>query len=506
MRIAIKFTIALIIGMCLLLGGQAYLQVQRERGLFEDDMAHDDLLMGRWLATAAAELWETSGPAPAQDLVERADRASTSVRIHWVRLTDVPRGPSVASSPDSVSVALASPSLPPELIAQVSRGSEQVVIQRVGSGGAVYTYVPVFASGAARGALELVESLSFEHEYLRASTWRNAVTALVLICVSTTLTLVLGYYLIGVPARTLIQRAQRVGRGDLLDRLPVRSRDELSALAAELNKMCEHLEEAGREVAHQNLARLQAVEQLRRADRLRIVGQLASGVAHELGTPLNIIGVRAKAIAHGELDLDNSRTSAAAIAQQSDRIGQSIRLLLDFARPRHPERRPVDLGHIASQTAALLAPIAGPKGAVISVDTGSSPIVAQADAAQLQQVLSNLIVNSIQAMPTGGKVEVRVASEKVVPTWDPGAVPRVFGAFHIRDEGVGIAEEVRRHMFEPFFTTKAPGEGTGLGLAISASIIYEHGGWISADSAPGQGACFSVYVPQEVGPQSPSVQ
>jgi signal transduction histidine kinase len=242
------------------------------------------------------------------------------------------------------------------------------------------------------------------------------------------------------------------------------------------------------------------MEQLRHADRLKTVGRLASGIAHELGTPLNVVSGRAELIASGKLVGNEITGSAAAIKAEAEKMTGIIRQLLDFARANSPHKAPADLWQVVSQTVGLLRALAEKRKARLCFVPGSDPAVAEVDAAQIQQVLTNLIVNAIQAMPEGGEVNIHVRRQAAR---DPGSREdrqEAYFAIEVRDQGVGIAAENIQHLFEPFFTTKGVGEGTGLGLSIAYGIVQEHGGWIDVTSRPDEGSCFTVFLPE--GPKS----
>jgi len=186
-----------------------------------------------------------------------------------------------------------------------------------------------------------------------------------------------------------------------------------------------------------------------------------------------------------------------AILRQVERMIQIIRGLLDFAKPSAPRKARVDVKQVARATAFMLKPIAVKAGVELRVADGEGATLI-ADEGQLQQVLTNVVLNAIQAGRPGNHVEIAV---KAVP---PGAAPpgpggeRVEGravVVTVTDDGPGMPEEVRRRVFEPFFTTKDVGKGTGLGLAVSHGIVREHGGYIDVASEVGSGSTFSVILP-----------
>lgn len=306
----------------------------------------------------------------------------------------------------------------------------------------------------------------------------------------------LGTEIVGRPLNRLIEKTRRIGEGDLAEPLVLRGKDELSELARALNRMCDQLAQSQEKARREEAARMAAMEQLRHADRLRTVGGLASGMAHELGTPLNVVSGRAGLIASGKLSDEEVRASAQAIKAESQRMATIIRQLLDFARRSTPQRTDVDVWQIIRQTIVLLDALARKQRVTLELTGDEAPVAAHVDAGQIQQVLTNLIVNAIQAMPEGGQVSIGVGAVTTAPRGSDPSQQRDYVRIDVRDEGAGIAEEDIEHLFEPFFTTKDIGEGTGLGLSIAYGIVEEHEGWIEVESEPGHGSLFSVYLPR----------
>ncbi len=179
--------------------------------------------------------------------------------------------------------------------------------------------------------------------------------------------------------------------------------------------MCLNLAESQRKLREESAARIAAIEQLRHADRLKTVGRLASGIAHELGTPLNVVAGRAGLIASGKLDAAEIAQSAAAIRSEADKMTRIIRQLLDFARTGTPRKQPIDLRSVVRQTIDLLGAIAEKQKVRLQLEPSGEDAVADIDTGQIQQVLTNLTMNAIQAMPQGGPVEFRVGRRNVQP-------------------------------------------------------------------------------------------
>ena len=482
MKLARKLTLALLLGFWGVIAMHGWLRLQRETSMFEADMTRDHRTLGRAVGLAVAEVWDNAGEQDAIGLVETVNQKKADMRIRWV-------WPEAGADSPYAPVAGAE-------VTEALRNGEDIDIRdaKTPNGGTLISYVPVRLDDGRLGALELTESLSAERAYIRTTLIRILVTTGATAAVSGLIAIVTGMWFVGGPVRKLVAKARRIGDGDLSEPLALGQFDELGELADEMNAMCERLSEAQRRIDEEMAGRIQALEQLRHADRLTTVGKLASGIAHELGTPLNVVSARAKMIATGEVTGTDATANARSIGDQADRMAGIIRHLLDFARPRKPQKAPTDLRALLTQTAALLRPLARKRNAVLELPEGGA-VTVDADPLQLQQAVTNLIVNAIHSMPNGGRVRFEVGMESVRPPAHHGGPEALYARLCVRDEGSGIADEVREHLFEPFFTTKDVGEGTGLGLPVSYGIVRDHGGFISVESEVGVGSCFSMFLP-----------
>jgi signal transduction histidine kinase len=240
-------------------------------------------------------------------------------------------------------------------------------------------------------------------------------------------------------------------------------------------------------------AHVETVDQLRHRDRLALVGQIASGLAHELGTPLNVIAGRAKLLLDPSLAKAELSAHSRSIIEQTERMTRLIRQLLDFARRRGPELGPVDIRSLCRHLLELLEPLARKRNVGLHLDSSDGDCTASVDYNQIQQAVSNLVMNALQAMPTGGQVVVRVQSEQAEQI-----------AISVTDTGTGIAKEHLQRIFEPFFTTQAAGDGTGLGLSITEGIVRDHDGSIQVESELGRGTTFRITLPRNASRRSPS--
>jgi len=229
--------------------------------------------------------------------------------------------------------------------------------------------------------------------------------------------------------------------------------------------------------------RAQLEDQLRHADRLATLGQLAAGVAHELNEPLgNILGFAQLAAKHGPLD-DAVAVDLEKIVSASLFAREVIKKLMLFARQTPPNKTTVDLNKVVSDGLALLGSRCSKQGIEVECRLGPDLPEITADEGQINQVLVNLVVNAIHAMPGGGSLQIDTEAID-------GSV-----LLRIRDSGTGMSEDVLEKIFLPFYTTKDVDEGTGLGLAVVNGIVTSHGGFIKVESAPGEGSTFEIRIP-----------
>jgi signal transduction histidine kinase len=315
----------------------------------------------------------------------------------------------------------------------------------------------------------------------------------------------------GKPLRRLLEGINEVGKGDLSRVILAERDDEIGTIAGRFNAMTGSLRDAREEGQRGAEARLALEARLRQSEKLATIGQMAAEIAHEVGTPLNVIGGRARAIGKiikrqsnpdegsGELVKNPSAEiakNAGIIGGEVERITKIIRQVLDFSRRRGPTVTRVRVPALVAEAVEFVAETTRRQGITLEVRAAAPglPDIA-GDPDQLQQVCLNLLMNAIHAMPTGGTL--RIGAERVVRRKGglDLAAPAEYVLLEISDSGSGIPEAHRDKIFEPFFTTRDEGQGTGLGLAVSNGIVKDHDGWIEVESGEGRGAVFRVYLP-----------
>ena len=480
MKVATKFALAFIASALLSVVVYSSVAASREVERLETTVAEDLASLGRTLSVSIRDVWEREGEQRAQDLVGIHDRAEAiDARWTWLDVDGqnsyAPRG------------GLA-------VIPSLLRGEQRTwVAVRPDGARLVYAYVPMMLEGGRPAALELSRPLVRESDVFRAEIREQLLTSTLVATFATALAVMLSSWIVSRPLARVIAQARRIGAGDLSQRLTVRGKDEVAELIRELNAMCDRLDAARQRADDEAEKRIRAVEQLRHADRLRTVGTLASGIAHELGTPLNVIAMRAKMIATQEVPASEAPENARVIVGQTERVTKIVRQLLDFARRRAPQRADVDVRDLAERTGNLLAPLAKKTNVNVALAPGE-PVHANVDAAQIEQALTNIVMNGIQAMPEGGSLTIAVSSEEAAPPERPDS-PKKCAVIEVKDTGIGMSEENLARISEPFFTTKEVGLGTGLGLSVTHGFLQDHGGWMTAESSLGRGTTFKVYLP-----------
>ena len=321
-------------------------------------------------------------------------------------------------------------------------------------------------------------------------------------------TVVLLTWLVDYFARNLVHRRvavlvstmRDVAGGDLGARAPVGRLDELGSVAAGLNDMLGRMEHFNVELQQRVQAATSELRErnveledsyrrvlvlrdaLARAERMAAVGQMAANMAHQIGTPLNLISGYVQMVREGNAD-PHTRERLEIVERQIQQVTRVLRSMLDHARQRSP-REVVDLGHIVEYACETAQPQLSFAGIRLNLQLDKDLPRIEADATELELVVLNLIKNSMDAMPYGGVLTIHASAT------DNGV------RMDVSDTGTGIPPEMLARVFEPWVTTKTVGQGTGLGLAIAREVIEAHGGTITIHNVETGGAVVTIDLPR----------
>jgi two-component system NtrC family sensor kinase len=458
MKVAAKIILVASLAFLPILGVHTALSLRREEKLFRSDMERDLSLLGSHLREISILEWSRSGNQGVKLFLGSEVEANPGVAVAWREATRTTRG--LGESED-----------------------------------ALVWVEPVVIDGTAVGEIVLTETLAPMRAYLHSTLLWLGVLTFLLISGGLVAVSFLSHRLIGRRLNRLVAFAAETGAGRLGRSVDVGGRDEITHLGSSLSAMSKALAAAHNDAERLNDERLMMLQHLRHADRLASLGRLAGSVAHELGTPLNVVMGHANRISEGTTTPSETKESAATIHRQVKRMETTIRDILGFAKQAPGREERIDLNAVAQDVCRLLQPLAQRQGVRLEVDAPPASARVRGRVVQIEQVLSNLVSNAVDASPEGGEVSLEIAREERVPK--TGGKARRVVVVRVRDRGPGIAEADIGHVFEAFYTSKAAGQGTGLGLWLAEGIVCDHGGIIEVENCSEGGACFTVVLPEE---------
>ncbi|QEF98111.1 Sensor protein ZraS [Stieleria maiorica] len=451
MKLAAKLILLFMLGVLGIVALFSWQTIRRQLRWDEQRRAdHANDVVGA-LKPAIDDAYRNGGVVTIQQAIEVTARHVPGQQLRWV---------------DGVPAAEAETKITSRKVSQISVANQDgETVSR--------TFVPIEIDGSEAGGVEVSESMEHHDQFIRESLIASLLSLVGVAALSGMMIYFGGVQLVGKPLALLIDQVHQIGAGKLPQPPAFERNDELGSLAQAISQMSRQLDQQQNTIRH--------------TDRLGTVGTLAAGMAHEMGTPLNVVAGRAGLIAGGKLSPEEVRQSAQTIKSEAERMTTLIRQLLDFARQSPSTHTQIDIGRIARSTCDLIEPIAENSSVQIDLRCDDQPYPIRGDATQIQQVLTNFLTNGIQAMPEGGSVTLTLQRRETSQGKQIG--------IHVTDQGRGIPAEQLDHVFEPFYTTKDVGQGTGLGLSIAYGIIQEHGGDIDVQSEENVGTTFSVYLP-----------
>ena len=360
---------------------------------------------------------------------------------------------------------------------------------------------PVVRDSQAIGAVTVTTSFASLEQLSARGRRVTLLFALPAIVVLTLLVDLLARRLVHRPIASIRETMERAGAGEIGVRAPIDRPDEMGAVADGLNRMLGSLEqfhadlrarideataglrEKNAELVDSYQRVLMLREALARAEQMAALGQMAANMAHQIGTPLNLISGYVQLMIQDARAAGDSLQRLETIQTQIGRVVSAVRTMLDYARRPTLQTQSVDVAALVEQICEISRPALGAASVDVRLKIDGELPRIQADPVQLELALLNLVSNALDAMPRGGQLEIAAsrATEGVRLT--------------VSDTGAGIPADVLPRVFEPWVTTKPAGRGTGLGLSITREVVVSHGGSIAVRSEPGRGTVFTLDLP-----------
>jgi signal transduction histidine kinase len=471
MSIRLRFTIALTLLGLLLFGGYAVFAYGWEVDDLHSATEREVLTLGRSLATSVGNALRDRQRADIDEMLRALEPLEPKIFVH---VHDVDGREIARSQGDPVDPSIEALARRAALTARESVALEDLRF--------VYAAPLTADSGAVIGAIVVARVTDDLRADLARTRWRLIAVVVAFVAVTLVAGVLLGTAYITRPLATVLDGISHVRAGDFRSTVPLARHDEIGALVDEFNAMVAALVEARQRIEQETEARLRLERGLQGIDKMVTIGQLSAGLAHEIGSPLQVLSARGSALLTRSADPE-TRRQAEILVEQTARITRIVDQLLSFSRRRPAVIAPRDLAQPVRTVLELLDGEARRRGVALelAVDAGDHTIDADED--QLQQIMLNLVRNSLAATPRGGRITVRIETAP-----EPGLVRLI-----VRDTGPGIPPEMQARLFEPFFTTRASEGGTGLGLAVVRAIVTDHSGTIAASSD--HGAEFIVSFP-----------
>lgn len=483
MRISTKLTLGFSATTLVLFGGYAAWHVQAETRELYAALENETRLLTRSLQVSLENALRDEQQGDVDELVQRLELLDRSLDVFVYDASGRLLSSSGASAPPPWRVPSTPQAPDKDLLLRYEPADEpqQLVLG-----------APLVDDERLLGWLTLHRPLDPVHADLQATMQRAALSLLGVVATLAIIALLLGNLHFARPLAALEEAMRGIREGELSVTLDNPRNDEIGLLAKEFNRMAARLRETQSLLASEAEARRTLEQALQHADKLAAVGQLAAGLAHEIGSPLLVLSGRARALLERSDQPEEVRRNAELLVTQTKRITRIVEQLLHVGRRRAGSPGPSDVADAARTVASLLQIEARRHGVDIDLEVSPQAPPARATDDHLQQIALNLMKNALQATPRGGRITVRVEPA--------GARVRL----EVRDTGPGIPDEVAEGLFSPFFTTRSTDGGTGLGLAVVRGLVEEHRGTVRVESEPGQGSRFIVELPAEPMPMEAS--
>ncbi len=470
MSIRLRFTLALTAVGVALFGTYAVWAYQSERDDLRDAATKEIRIVGQSLETSIGNALRDKQRADIDETLNTLEKLAPTLDIHIHDATGSPLAHSRGAALDDVVEQLA---------AQAATSSTQRVTfdpQRI-----IFTASLTADDGTILGALAVARPIDDLTSDLKRTRDRLLLALLMFVLATTVAGLLLGTIHVSRPIARLLEGVRHVREGDFRTRVQSGRNDEIGKLVDEFNSMIGALAQSRAQIEAEADTRSRLELGLQRVDKLVTIGQLSAGLAHEIGSPLQVLSGRASALL--EHEDPEVRRQAKLLVGQCDRITSIVEQLLSYGRRKPIRVGPCDLVVPVVAVIDLLGSEARRRSIEVTLETGEGAHEIVGDIDQLQQVTLNLMRNALSATPAGGRITVRIDRVNDLVR------------LSVRDTGPGIDRETQTRLFEPFFTTRAEEGGTGLGLAVVRAIANEHRATIEVISEPGCGAELVVSFP-----------
>jgi signal transduction histidine kinase len=482
MGLRLRVILILTLPAVLAVGAHGFLRIRQEEADLVRENRENLELMARAVQLAVENALRDRQLADVRrlliDMVERQEL------IDRIRLFDRNVKPTIVSNPLTFA-----DTIPAGNLAEVMRTGRPEAYYQRGQPSVLYYLAPVRGrNGGIEGSMEIVRLASAVDRRRSAAVVDVIVRLTILLLVIVVTTMIVMQRQVLRPLARLAQAIEHLGRGPSTAALTVTRHDELGRVAESFNAMAARLDDAQRSLLEESERAVGLERELRRAATLAVAGRLASALAHEVGTPLNIVSGRAEVVLKSLSDGHPQRKDLKIIIAQIDRISRIIASVLDTVRMHNLELRPTAVAEVVDELLPLLHHTARQKGVELTAEPDADVPLVRADSGQLQQVLINLVLNAVEATPPDGRVVIKIERAKRESRTGVSVV--------VSDTGSGIAPEHLPRLFEPFFSTKPRGHGTGLGLPICRDIVQAHGGDISIETSAGVGTTVIVWLPE----------
>jgi signal transduction histidine kinase len=350
------------------------------------------------------------------------------------------------------------------------------------------------AQGERAGKLVFIRALREMRRDIEVTKRNLAFSTLAFILIAAPLSGFIYLVYIDWPLRRLEDGMKQIREGNFSP-LPLGNQeDEIGVLLKTFNTMAAELASARQALKEEAQSRRQVQAALQEADKLITIGQLSAGLAHEIGSPLQVLKGRAEQLLLRPDQSDEVARHARILFSQSERIANIVQQLLEFTRRRPPHYNSIDLCEPISAVLNLLEYEAHKKQVSLNFEAAADLPLIYADSDGIQQIVLNLITNALSATDPGGQIDVIVQPHQFSANSHSSETAEAVQLI-VRDNGHGMTQETLEHVFDPFFTTRHGQGGVGLGLAVARSIVIAHHGSIKAESSPGQGSTISVILP-----------